>query len=65
MSRASVQLLMDRWINEPEFRIGMRNDPENTIRGSGVALDDDEWAAVRGMDWSLPDAELQARINKM
>ena len=64
MSRESVQNLMDRWINESAFRTEMRNDPEAAIRNSGMALDEDEWAAVRGMDWNLPDAELQARMNK-
>ena len=64
MSRESVQTLMDRWINEPAFRTAMRNDPEATTRSSGVELDADEWAAVRGMDWNLSDAELQARMSK-
>jgi len=64
MSRESVQALMDRWINEPAFRAAMRNDPEATTRGSGVELDADEWAALRGMDWTLPDAELQVRMSK-
>ena len=64
MSRESVQTLMDRWINEPAFRTAMRNDPEATTRGSGVELDADEWAALRSIDWKLPDTELQARMNK-
>ncbi len=55
---------MDRWINESAFRTEMRKDPEAAIRNSGMPLDEDEWAAVRGMDWNLPDAELQARMNK-
>ena len=64
MSRDTVSQLMDRWINEPAFRAEMRNDPEAAIKSSGVQLDDDEWSAVRGMDWTLPDAELQSRISK-
>ena len=64
MSRDSVQTLMDRWINEPAFRAEMRHDPEATARSSGVELDEDEWAALRSVDWNLPDAELQARMSK-
>ena len=64
MSRDSVQTLMDRWINEPAFRTEMRKDPEAAVRTSGMELDEDEWAALRGMDWTLPDAELQARMSK-
>ena len=64
MSRESVQTLMDRWINEPAFRTEMRKDPEAAVRHSGMELNEDEWAAVRGMDWTLPDTELQARMSK-
>ena len=64
MSRESVQTLMDRWINEPAFRTEMRKNPETAVRSSGMELDEDEWAALRGMDWTLPDAELQARMSK-
>ena len=64
MSRESVQTLMDRWINEPAFAPRCASDPEATTRSSGVELDADEWAALRGMDWNLPDAELQARMSK-
>ena len=64
MSRESVQALMDRWINEPAFRAEMRKDPEAAARASGVTLDADELAALRSVDWSLPDAELQARVSK-
>ena len=64
MSRESVQNLMDRWINEPAFRTEMRKDPEAAVRTSGMELDQDEWAALRSVDWNLPDAELQARMSK-
>ncbi len=65
MSRQAVETLMDRWINEPAFRTQMRQDPEGTVQRSGVQLDADEQAALRSVDWSLPDAELQARVSKM
>jgi len=64
MSREAVEQLMDRWMNEPAFREQLRTDPESTVRASGVELDDDEWTAVREMDWSLPDEELMARASK-
>ena len=55
---------MDRWINEPGFRADMRQDPEGTVRESGAELDADEQAALREIDWTLSDAELQARASK-
>ena len=64
MSRQAVEELMDRWMNEPAFRAEIRQDPEGTVRRSGAELDEDEWAALRSIDWSLPDEELRARASK-
>ncbi len=64
MSRQAVEQLMDRWMNEPNFRDEIRRDPEGTVRRMNLELDEDEWAALRNMDWKLPDEELQARANK-
>jgi hypothetical protein len=55
---------MDRWMNEPNFRDEIRRNPEGTVRRMNLELDEDEWAALRNMDWTLPDEELQARANK-
>jgi hypothetical protein len=63
MSREAVSKLVDRWINEPAFRTQMRADLEGTVKRSGVELDADEWAALRNVDWSLSDEQLQARVN--
>ena len=64
MSREAVETLMDRWMNEPAFRTAMRQDPEGTVKRTGVALDADEWAALRSVDWNLSDEELKARASK-
>lgn len=63
MSREAVSKLIDRWINEPAFRTQMRADPEGAVKRSGMELDPDEWAALRNVDWSLSDEQLQARVN--
>ena len=55
---------MDRWINEPGFRDEVRRDPEGAVRRSGIQLSDDEQAALRSIDWNLPDEELRARLSK-
>lgn len=65
MSRQAVEDLMDRWMNDVAFRAQLRQDPEGTVRQTGAQLDQDEWAALRNVDWSLPDEELQARASKM
>ena len=67
MSRASVEQLLDRWMNEPAFAAQLRKDPEGTVRAMNVELSEDEWAALRRIDWSLSDQELKlrARANPM
>ncbi len=65
MSRAAVETLIDRWMNEPDFRAALRQDAEAGVRGTGADLGTEEWDALRRIDWSLPDEELQSRINAM
>jgi hypothetical protein len=64
MSRAAIGNVIDRWLNEPDFRAVIRRDPEAAVRAEGVELDPDEWAALREVDWSLPDEELNSRLSK-
>ncbi len=66
MSREAIEALMDRWMNEPTFREAMRRDPEETVNsmGMGIDLDADEWAALRAINWNLPDEALHGRASK-
>ena len=64
MSREAVDHLMDRWSGDPAFRDAMRSDPERAVRSAGVELDPSEWDALRGIDWSLADHELEARTSR-
>lgn len=63
MSREAVEQLIDKWMNEPSFRTEMRTDPEGTVRKTGASLSQDEWAALRTVDWNKTDEELRARAN--
>jgi len=63
MSRQAVEQLIDRWMNDPSFRNEVRSDPEAAVRRTGADLTDDELAAVRSVDWNLPDEELRVRTN--
>jgi hypothetical protein len=64
MSRAAIGNPIDLWLNEPEFRAAVRRDPQAAVRAEGVELDPDESAALREIDWSLPDEELNSRLSK-
>jgi hypothetical protein len=63
MSRQVVESLLDKWTSDPAFRGAMRKDPEATVRTLNVDLDQDEWSALRAMDWNLPDEELRTRLS--
>ena len=65
MDRRAMEELMDQWMNDEAFRAQMRSDPEGTVRGRNIEFSADEWAALRAVDWNLPDEQLQARVSKM
>jgi len=64
MSREAVDQLMDRWTGDRAFREAIRTDPEGAIKSTGVELDESEWQALREIDWSVPDHELEARVSR-
>jgi hypothetical protein len=64
MSREVIEELIDRWMDDSDFRAAVRRDPEGAVRATGLELDVDEWAAVHQIDWSLSDEELSSRANK-
>ena len=64
MSQVGVEELIDRFTNEPAFREQMRQDPEGAVRTAGVELDEEEWAALRAVNWRASDEELQALVTK-
>ena len=62
---SGIEMLMDRWENDVEFRSALRHDPEGAVRAAGVSLSGDEQAALRAIDWSQSDEELCARASKV
>jgi len=61
----SMQQLADRFVNDTGFREEMRRDPEGAAERSGLQLDDEDKQALRSMDWSGSDEELNQRVSKM
>ena len=64
MSYESVGKLIDRCMGDASFREQIKKDPQAAARKAGVQLSDEELAALRSVDWGLPDEQLQARISK-
>ena len=65
VSIPELERLLDRWETDPTFRAALRDDPEGEITRAGFQLDDTEWAAISDTDWSLPDADLRARMTNL
>ena len=60
----AMQQLTDRFMNDPQFREEMKQDPEGTAERSGYQLDDEDRQALRSIDWSGSDEELNERVSK-
>jgi hypothetical protein len=56
--------LIKRWQEDATFRAAVRADLDSAVESTGVQLDDATWAALRSVDWSLSDDELEARYGR-
>ena len=64
MNEQDAEQLLDRWQNDPTFKAELRQDPEGAARRAGIALAEEDVAALKSIDWSLPDEELAERLSK-
>ena len=60
----SMQQLADRFMNDADFREQMQHDPEGAAERSGYELDEEDRQALRSVDWSGSDGELNERVSK-
>ena len=58
----AMQRIADRYVNDPEFRAEMSQDPEGTASRSGVRLDDATRQMLRTVEWG--DGMLSQRVSK-
>lgn len=63
MSEA-MDAVIDRWVEDPSFRQGMRTDMDGTLRSSGIDVDDDTAGQLHAIDWTQSDAELEQLLEK-
>lgn len=64
MGYEAIGGLIDKWLNDPGFREAFRQDPEGTVKKTGVRFSKEEWMALRQIDWTLSDEELRSRVSK-
>lgn len=65
MSMQEIGKLVDRWINDQKFRQEVRKNPEQAVRATGANFTNEEWQALRNVDWNCSDEELKTRISPL
>ena len=63
-NQEAMQQLVDKFLNEQQFREQMRQDPEGTAERSGLQLDEEDRRTLRSIDWNQTDEELMPRVSK-
>ncbi len=63
-NQEAMQQLADRFMSDAGFREEMKRDPEGTAESSGYQLDEEDRQALRSVDWSGTDEQLQERVSK-
>ena len=64
-NQEAMQQLADRFMNDADFREAMKQDPEGAAERSGLQLDDEDRQALKSIDWSGTDEQLNERVSKM
>lgn len=64
MSRTSLEELLDRWMNDSDFRREFSADPEGAVHGVGAILTDEEFASLHAITRGRPGEELERRISR-
>jgi hypothetical protein len=49
MSTEAFVEVIERWAKEPAFRAELERDPKQAVFGTGMELEEEEWAAL----WSM------------
>jgi hypothetical protein len=65
MYPTSMLELANRYLNDPQFKEQMRQDPEGTAESTGLKLDDEDRQSLRSWDMSSSgEEELKERMSK-
>ena len=51
MNPSSVIELANRYLDDPQFREQMRQDPEGTAESTGLTLDEEDRQSIRNWEW--------------
>lgn len=65
MNQETVEMLIDKWMNDVSFRDEMRVNPHAVLEQSGITLSEEDRETLENVDWSLSDEELLASVSKV
>ncbi len=63
MNKEQIELLVERWMADEDFRVRMRQAPVATAADEGFELTEEEQQALAQLDFSQSDAELARHAN--
>ncbi|HEV7274890.1 MAG TPA: Os1348 family NHLP clan protein [Devosiaceae bacterium] len=63
MEQSQIERLVERWMNDPEFRNRMRTAPLETVAAEGYELTDEEQQALQRLDLNQSDEALVRHAN--
>ena len=63
-NQEAMRQLTDRFMNDADFREEMRQGPEGAAERAGYRLDEEDRQALKSIDWSGSDEQLQERVSK-
>jgi hypothetical protein len=65
MNPTSMMELCNRFLNDPQFKEQMRQDPLGTAERTGLRFDDEDRQSIKNWDWGPSGEEpLKQRIAK-
>jgi hypothetical protein len=62
MDQEQTEQFIQRLMKDQSLRAEFERDPQETARGAGVELSDDDIKALQSVDWA--DEEMIARVSK-
>ena len=65
MNLTNMATLCNRYLDDPQFRERMRQDPEGTAESTGLTFDEEDRESIRNFDWGPKgEEELMERTSK-
>lgn len=64
MGYEQVGKVIDRWMNDANFRNELRKDTDGAVKRAGAQLTGEELTALKKINWNQSDEQLKSQISK-